>query len=121
MEKCYPIMPPKSGHYLVAATGIAMMPRIWITHNAMSPQHTFGSPADYPDTSWLDAVGRPDGRPAGQAMHVINNAGMDYAIFTPGIRRWTLTKRLTDNALMEFQNYVRANGGCKCKQYFGVK
>jgi hypothetical protein len=101
--------------------GMAMMPGVWITHNAMSPQHAFGSPADYPDISWLDAVGSPDGRAAGKAMHVINNAGVDYAIFTHGMRRWMLTKNLTDEALIEFRDYIRANGGCKCKQYFGVK
>jgi len=32
-----------------------------------------------------------------------------------------LTKTKTDRALSAFRNYVRINGGCACKTYFGVE
>ena len=42
----------------------------WILshHNAFSPQDNFGYPGNYPDLTYLDAVGSPDGRPAGAAL-----------------------------------------------------
>lgn len=72
------------------------------------------------DTTWLNSVGSPDGRPAGNAIHVINNAGFDYAIYTPGLRGWKLTKERTESVLAGFRSYVKANGGCECKRFFGV-
>jgi hypothetical protein len=100
--------------------GMRMPGIVYIIHNAFSPQRVYGDPTDYPDTTWLDAVGSPDGRPAGSAIHVINNAGFDYAIYAPGIRRWSLTRDRTESVLAGFRSYVKANGGCKCKQFFGV-
>jgi RHS repeat-associated protein len=97
------------------------MDSIYVVHNGFSPQKEYGSPGDYPDMTWLDAVGTPDGRATSAVIHVINNAGFDYARFEPGIKRWTLTKQLTDSALAEFLGHVRNYGGCKCKSYFGVQ
>lgn len=97
------------------------MDSIYVVHNSFSPQKEFGSPGDYPDMTWLDAVGSPDGRAAGAAMHYIGSSVIDYAIFTPGIRRWKLTKQLTDSALAEFLGHVRNYGGCQCEKYFGVQ
>jgi hypothetical protein len=78
----------------------------------------------------------PDGRAAGAAMRyynvrppalkngeVLTGPGMlvDWAEFKPGHLRIDLTKKLTERDLKSFQDYVRANGGCKCKRYFGVE
>jgi hypothetical protein len=94
---------------------------VFIIHNMFSPQREFGWDASkYPDLTWLDAVGSPDGRPAGKAIRFIGSSNFDYAIYTPGIRRWKLTKERTESALASFRSYVAANGGCKCKQFFGV-
>ena len=101
--------------------GIRMPGAIYIQHNSMSPQHDYGDPGAYPDSPGLDAVGGPDGRAAGAAMHYINNAGFDYAIYKRGTQRLRLTKAKTDNALTSFWNWVKANGGCKCKKYFGAE
>jgi RHS repeat-associated protein len=101
--------------------GLAMHPRVWLVHNSMSPQHDFGRPGEYPDVTWLDAVGSSDGRPAGRAIRFIGSSNFDYAIYTPGIRRWKLTKEKTESALTDFRSHVKANGGCKCKAYFGVQ
>ena len=94
-------------------------------HNASSPQHSFGDPTwAYPDAVGLDAVGSSDGRAAGAAMHYFTDgSGMqhDYAIFKRGTQRLRLTKTKTDRALSAFRNYVRINGGCACKTYFGVE
>lgn len=101
--------------------GIYMTPTVWVHHNSFSPQRQFGYPGNYPDMTWLDAVGSDDGRAAGTAMRYIGSSVIDYAIFTPGIQRWKLTKEKTDKALAEFRNYVRDNGGCECKRYFGIE
>ena len=94
-------------------------------HNASSPSkyNLYGSPSDYPDAPNLDAVGSPDGRAAGAAMHYFrdsSNQGHDYAIYQHGTKRLILTKSKTDSALNSFRNYVKVNGGCKCKKYFGI-
>jgi hypothetical protein len=36
-------------------------------------------------------------------------------------QRLRLTKSKTDSALSAFRNYLRINGGCACKRYFGVE
>ena len=97
------------------------MDSIYVVHNSFSPQKEFGDPGDYPDMTWLDAVGTPDGRATSAVIHVINNAGFDYARFEPGIKRWTRTKQLTDSAFAAFLGHVRNFGGCQCKKYFGVQ
>jgi len=97
------------------------MDAIYIHHNMFSPQREFGYPGNYPDMTWLDAVGSADGTPTGNAIHVINNAGHDYAIFTPGIQRYQLTRERTRTVLREFREYVRVNGGCNCRRFFGVE
>ena len=101
--------------------GLGMHPSVWAIHNMFSPQRDFGKSSSYPDMTWLDAVGSLDGRPAGAAIQYIGSSVIDYAIFTPGIRRWKLTKEKTESALEEFRNYVNINGGCKCKQFFGAQ
>lgn len=81
----------------------------------------------------------PDGRAAGAAMRYYNlqspvtkrgevaGPGMlvDWAEFRyvgeGSSLRVKKTKELTDGNLRSFQDYVRANGGCKCKKYFGVE
>ena len=82
----------------------------------------------------------PDGRPAGMAMRyyhipppaikrgeVPSGPGMlvDWAEFKhvgeANSLRVKKTKELTEGDLKSFQDYVRANGGCKCKKYFGVE
>ena len=45
----------------------------------------------------------------------------DYAIYKRGSKRLALTKKKTDGALSAFRNYVKINGGCACKKYFGVE
>jgi hypothetical protein len=83
----------------------------------------------------------PDGRAAGAAMRYYNLPGppvfkpgevpsgqgmlVDWAEFKnvgeANSLRFKKTKELTDADLKSFQDYVRANGGCKCKRYFGVE
>jgi hypothetical protein len=83
----------------------------------------------------------PDGRPAGAAMRYYNlprprgvkpgeapsGQGMlvDWAEFRnvgeANSLRVKKTKELTEGDLKSFQDHVRANGGCKCKRYFGVE
>jgi len=101
--------------------GLRMQPRIWVIHNMASPQRDFGDPGAYPDAPWLDAVGSPDGRPAGAAIRYIGYSVIDYAIFTPGLRRRMLTKEQTVSALTAYRAYVVVQGGCNCKRYFGAQ
>ena len=102
------------GDYFIKSSSILEI------HNASSPSkyNVFGTPTDYPDSPGLDAVGSSDGRAAGAAMHYIG--GHDYAIYKRGTERLKLTKTKTDNALNSFRNYIKVNGGCNCKKYFGV-
>jgi hypothetical protein len=97
---------------------------VWSTHNSLSPQKTLGDPSHYPDDVGLDAVGGPNGRPAGLAMHVIRvNWGLsvrEYALYERGFKRITLTRKMTSEALADFRNHVKQNGDYKCKKYFGV-
>jgi len=46
---------------------------------------------------------------------------VDYAIYTVGNRRFMKTQELTTGDLKSFQDYVKQNGGCKCKHYFGIQ
>ena len=98
--------------------------QIWNRHNSCSPQRNFGDPADYPDDPTLDAVNGPQGRPAGLAMKWITvNGGLSvrgYAEYEKGTRRIELTERRTKDALEAFLEFLRAQGGCECRKYFGL-
>ncbi|MCX8155481.1 MAG: RHS repeat-associated core domain-containing protein, partial [Verrucomicrobiae bacterium] len=90
-------------------------------HNAMSPAK--GS-KDFPDDPDLDAKGSPDGRATFSVLHfVADKSGniRDWADYERGHQRYQLTHSMSSSALHEFREYVRANGGCKCKTYFGVE
>ena len=88
-----------------------------------------------------DGTIAPDGRAAGAAMRYYNLPGppvfkpgevpsgqgmlVDWAEFRnvgeANSLRFKKTKELTDGDLTSFQDYVRANSGCKCRKYFGVQ
>jgi hypothetical protein len=100
---------------------------IWLLglHNRYSPQATtWGDVSTYPDNPTLDAVGGPNGRPAAPAMRTVTSwwglAVREYAIYAPGMRRYSLTRSMTQQALVEFRAYVEQNSGCQCRQYFGL-
>jgi RHS repeat-associated protein len=103
--------------------GILTDDNIFAIHNMYSPQGDFWG--DLPDDITVDAVNGPNGRPAGNAMHVITTnlgtANNSNAIYKPGIERIKLTYTLTKDAFAKFRDYVRDRGGCKCKKYFGVE
>ena len=97
--------------------------RVWILdkHNWMSPQKDYGSPGDYPDTTYLDADG-PNGRAtSGVMQYRFGNDEWNYAIYKPGTQRINLTGTKTKSALTGFRNYVKVNGGCRCKKYFNAQ
>lgn len=85
-------------------------------HNFASLQWTYGPPQTYPDRLDLDAVGGPNGRPAGAAMMD------DYAVanYAPGSQRRTLTESITRSALSAFLNHVRDRSKpCgECRRFF---
>jgi hypothetical protein len=90
-------------------------------HNYMSPVK--GS-TGFPDDPDLDAKGSPDGRATLSVLHfVADKSGKirDWADYERGHKRFQLTLTMSSSALNEFREYVRANGGCKCKKYFGVE
>jgi hypothetical protein len=97
------------------------MGTIYAHHNMFSPQSDYGYPGYYPDYIWLDAVGSEDGTPSGRAIHIMNNAGWDYAIFTFGNRRYAQTRQRTLAVLAEFRDYVNTHGGCNCRRFFGIE
>lgn len=91
------------------------------THNYMSPLK--GS-THFPDNPFLDAVNSPDhGREVGAALHMVSDgsATRDWALYRPGYQRLTLTLQMTMQALNSYRSYLVKSGGCKCKEYFGVK
>ncbi len=95
-------------------------------HNSYSPVPPapgWPSNAELPDTTYLDAVDGPYGRPAGRALLTYVYLGMrhEYAVYEVGYRRIFETRELTFSQLLGFQNYVRLGGGCRCRQYFGIE
>jgi hypothetical protein len=149
-DKCIPSIddPYKSADHL----GTAIHPyQDWVAHgdyfvgiqitdihNSHSRQRDFGNPSNYPDNPALDAIGSPDGRPAGNAILWITetitpNPGQggvfppkpitvsyDYAMYGPGIHRYLLTEQMTKRSLYEFREWIRMYGGCICKKFFGI-
>ncbi len=99
---------------------------VFTIHNQYSPEkyNDWGNPIGYPDNVNLDAVNGPNGRPAGGAMHpVTTNFGLSvrlYAVYERGTKRFRLTRKMTLDALKEFKKFIEKEGGCKCKNYFGV-
>jgi RHS repeat-associated protein len=101
---------------------------IWTIHNSRSPQDEFGNPGGYPDDVTLDVVGSPDGRASRpyiiDVLYTKDREGngpfryTDFAYYEKGFKRYNLTRVMTIEELKEYQWYVRANGGCKCKKYF---
>jgi RHS repeat-associated protein len=96
-----------------------------VIHNSHSPQTPLpGKPdlSSYPDDPELDAIGSPDGRPAGAAMRTVTEywgiRTYDFALFTKGNKRITLTKSMTEDVLDNFLDFVRKGGGPKAKKYF---
>lgn len=112
------------GDYFIHYQGAIME-----VHNVTSPQELpsgWPDKTSLPDTTWLDAVGSPDGRAAGAAMHLVTSditgaQRSEYAIYTYGTRRLNLTGQLTREKLDSFRSYVKEHGGCKCKKFFGVQ
>lgn len=54
---------------------------------------------------------------------IIINFGISvrlYAIYQEGTKRFDLTRQLTIEMLGEYRNWLKNNGSCKCKQFFGV-
>jgi len=93
-------------------------------HNAFSPQTGLADPAGAPDDPNLDASGSDDGRPAGAAIQFrryANGGVADYAVFVPGRRRIDDTQQASLGRLTAFREYLRTDGGCLCKNYFGFK
>ena len=101
-------------------------------HNQYSPQEPkWGSVRTYPDNPMLDAIGTPDGRPAGNALHyrIIKKAEgniyyhtveikVDYAIYEAGLKRYKLTRKKTIVDLDAFRAFLERQGGCRCKDWF---
>jgi RHS repeat-associated protein len=89
-------------------------------HNYMSPAR---KSYNFPDDTGLDAKGSPDGRPTLSVLHLVSRDGktFDYADYERGQKRIRKTHSMTSAAFTEFRDYVKANGGCKCKRYFGVE
>ena len=106
------------------AYGVYDNGNIWSTHNSLSPQKNFGDPSHYPDDVGLDAIDGLSGRPAGSAMHVVVvNSGVsvrEYALYERGFKRISLTRQMSTGVLIDFKNYVKQNGDCKCRKYFGI-
>jgi len=78
----------------------------------------------FPDDWNLDAKGSPDGRATLSVLNFVpadNGNIRDWADYEPGHKRYQLTHSMSSSSLNEFREYVRANGGCKCKKYFGVE
>jgi hypothetical protein len=103
--------------------GITTSGAIFVVHNHNSPQASLGSTTDREsavDSAQYDSDG-PDGRPAGAAMQT-NRDGTEYALFHPGRGqiRFKKTQELTESALRDFLNHVKANAKpCgKCRKYF---
>ncbi|NLH15395.1 MAG: hypothetical protein GX455_02340 [Phycisphaerae bacterium] len=111
--------------------------QITYIHNSHSPQREFGNPSKYPDNPYLDAIGSPDGRPAGNALLIISETVIpypgiggppqqpvtvwyEYAMYGPGIHRLLMTEQMTKRSLYKFREWVRMYGGCKCKKFFGI-
>ena len=97
---------------------------VYYLHNESSPKWEWPLPYTFPDNPDLDAVGGPDGRPAGAAMHftMVNGgtAVRDYAIYTGGHKRLNKTHEITTKELNDYLSFVKASGGCNCKEYFGL-
>lgn len=101
---------------------------IFVVHNSMSPDDPEGKFPDDPD---LDALNGPYGRPAGNAMiwseyksikdGKTQTKMLGYAIYVKGHHRRSLTRRMTHSALNGFRVWVEFQGGCKCREYFGIK
>jgi len=89
-------------------------------HNYMSPTRRS---YNFPDDVDLDAKGSPDGRAILPVLHLVSKDGktFDYADYERGHKRYQKTHSMSSTALTEFRDYVRANGGCKCRRYFGVE
>jgi RHS repeat-associated protein len=102
-----------------------------LRHNGRSLQNNlrrqYGHPMHYPDDPRLDALGSPDGRPAGIAIITVRRpygVDFDYAQYHPGNRRIRLTEDVTRDLLLKnFRQYVKdfAKPCGKCRKYFGVK
>ena len=99
--------------------GMSSLSTIFWIHNTFSPQKEFGENEDYPDRLDLDAIGSPDGRPAGAAIHFHGGSVIDYAIYKKGKNRFNLTKEKTEKVLDDFLKHVDENGGCRCLIFFG--
>jgi len=97
-------------------------------HNYYSPQPpTWGPVWHYPDDPMLDAVKGPNGRPAGLAMGTVVKFGgvalRQYAIYERGtMKRYRLTKSMTEDVLQDFLTHVRQNAtpNCNCWKCFGI-
>lgn len=87
-------------------------------HNTCSPQRNFGDPSGYPDNPDLDDANSFDGRPT--SMTYLPN-GDSHATYRPGHARLAMTRRATETVLRDFREFVRVNGGCNCRRYFGVE
>lgn len=104
---------------------------IWTIHNSKSPQLEFGGPSGYPDDPTLDVVGSPDGRATKDyivpSKMVVIPGSMatityyDFAYYEKGFKRYDLTRGMTTEELKGYLWYVKTEGGCRCKKYFGVE
>ena len=100
-------------------------------HNYHSPQGDYGPSQDYPDDPTLDVVNSPDGRAA--KIYIVNSLEIrhpgggfaeyysDFAYYEKGFKRYNLTRVMTIEELKNWLWYVKTEGGCKCKKYFGVE
>ena len=89
-------------------------------------RHNYSSQArrsyNFPDDTDLDAKGSPDGRPTLSVLRLVSKDGktFDYADYERGQKRIRKTHTMSSAALTGFREYVKANGGCNCRRYFGV-
>ncbi|MCX8155666.1 MAG: RHS repeat-associated core domain-containing protein, partial [Verrucomicrobiae bacterium] len=125
--------------------GTALHPaQDWVAHadhnkrrlgsfNNLSDRHNNSSPVKgawkFPDDPDLDVKGSADGRATLSVLHFVYERNYevggyvrrDWADYEPGHKRFKLTMDRTKASMTGYRDFVKANGGCNCKKYFGVE
>jgi len=102
--------------------GILEVIDLYYPHNGKSKQPPiYGPVSGYPDDINLDAKGSADGRAVKSVLKFLPSTGgrqSDYATYEPGNKRSSLTRTLTQDALLDFRGFLFRRGGCECKRFY---
>ncbi|MCX6885496.1 MAG: RHS repeat-associated core domain-containing protein, partial [Verrucomicrobia bacterium] len=125
--------------------GTALHPaQDWVAHadhnkrrlgsfNNLSDKHNNSSPVKgawkFPDDPNLDVKGSAEGRATMSVLHFVYERNYevggyvmrDWADYEPGHKRFKLTMDRTKASMTGYRDFVKSNGGCNCKKYFGVE